>query len=326
VGAGMCIRDRKDRVQRFYPQGSMAVGATITSKLKTDEFDIDVVAQLDLPTDVSPQYPLDLLFEAIRGEPGSRYYQMAKRRTRCVTVDYSDMHLDVTPAVRMPNTAERQSWIFHHRPEEPRKPGCKPVANPYGFAEWFKHNTPPDLGFASFFEARADEYERCVLAEAEKDPVPEQESPFRKSKAIIVLQLLKRWRNVQYGKRSGRQPPSIVIAKLVADAAGCGGRLSEELLHQARSMLDYLRWYHDMKRRVRVVNPECALDVLTDRWPGSLPERPILCLYDPATNEWSPDKAIAKTIIPWTIDWLACYEGWLATGEWTGGGRHPTSE
>ena len=55
------------------------------------------------------------------------------------------------------------------------------------------------------------------------------------------------------------------------------------------------------------------------------PERPFLCLYDPATREWHPRKSIAHTIVPWTIDWLACYEGWLATGEWTGGGRHPTS-
>lgn len=52
------------------------------------------------------------------------------------------------------------------------------------------------------------------------------------------------------------------------------------------------------------------------------PERPILCLFDPDTGEWHPDRAVARTIIPWTIDWLACYEGWLATGEWTGGGRH----
>lgn len=55
------------------------------------------------------------------------------------------------------------------------------------------------------------------------------------------------------------------------------------------------------------------------------PERPFLCLYDPSTREWHPRKSIAHTIVPWTIDWLACYEGWLATGEWTGGGRHPTS-
>ena len=52
------------------------------------------------------------------------------------------------------------------------------------------------------------------------------------------------------------------------------------------------------------------------------PERPILCLYDPAAREWHPGLAVSRTIIPWTIDWLACYEGWLATGKWTGGGRH----
>ena len=106
----------KDLVQLFYPQGSMAIGATIASKLKTDEFDIDLAAQLNLPEYVSPREPLDLLFEAIRGEPGSRYYRMTKRRTRCITVSYSDkMHLDVTPLIRREDTPERESWIFHHR-------------------------------------------------------------------------------------------------------------------------------------------------------------------------------------------------------------------
>ena len=52
------------------------------------------------------------------------------------------------------------------------------------------------------------------------------------------------------------------------------------------------------------------------------PELPLLCLYDPDEREWHSGLAVARTIIPWTIDWLACYEGWLATGEWTGGGRH----
>jgi hypothetical protein len=56
------------------------------------------------------------------------------------------------------------------------------------------------------------------------------------------------------------------------------------------------------------------------------PQRPILCLYDPREREWRLADAIAETAIPWTIDWLACYEGWRATGEWTGGGRHATLE
>ena len=57
----------RDRVELLYPQGSMAVGATIASRLRTDEFDIDVVAQLDLPADVSPEQALGLLYRAIKG-------------------------------------------------------------------------------------------------------------------------------------------------------------------------------------------------------------------------------------------------------------------
>ena len=53
------------------------------------------------------------------------------------------------------------------------------------------------------------------------------------------------------------------------------------------------------------------------------PKRPLLCLYDPEMNEWHAGCVVASTIVPWTIDWLACYEGWLATGRWAGGGRHP---
>jgi hypothetical protein len=59
-------------------------------------------------------------------------------------------------------------------------------------------------------------------------------------------------------------------------------------------------------------------------WRLDEPEASPLCLYDPATSQWSADDFVADTAMPWVSDWLACYEGWLATGEWTGGGRHPS--
>ena len=269
----------KDRVQLFYPQGSMATGTTIASKLKTDEFDIDVVAQLDLPANTSSENALNLIFEAIRGEPGSTYYSMTRRRTRCVTVDYSDdMHLDVTPMLRRAETTpERESWIFHHRPETPQEPGQRFIANPYGFAEWFKSNTPLDHAFTNAFNMRASEYEQLqsLAKMADSEPVPRQEPPFHKSKAVIVLQLLKRWRNVQYDKRPGRRPPSIMIAKFVADAVNDTDRLSETLLYQAQHMLSLFRKRHNGRRLVRVVNPVCEQDVLTDRWPESLQDQAV---------------------------------------------------
>jgi len=47
-----------------------------------------------------------------------------------------------------------------------------------------------------------------------------------------------------------------------------------------------------------------------------------LCLFDPGKDEWTRNDLIALSTVPWAADWLACYEGWLATGRWFGGGRH----
>lgn len=58
-------------------------------------------------------------------------------------------------------------------------------------------------------------------------------------------------------------------------------------------------------------------------WDAGAPEKSRLCVFDPVGSEWNSTMALADTIVPWTIDWLGSYEGWLATGEWTGGGRHP---
>ena len=38
--------------------------------------------------------------------------------------------------------------------------------------------------------------------------------------------------------------------------------------------------------------------------------------------KWNERKMIAKTIIPWTSEWLFHYEIWVTTGTWHGGGIH----
>lgn len=53
---------------------------------------------------------------------------------------------------------------------------------------------------------------------------------------------------------------------------------------------------------------------------------PYLCLFDPFNGEWTPSDFLAETTVPWTSRYLYFYEGWLLTGKWSGGGRHPTQE
>lgn len=47
-----------------------------------------------------------------------------------------------------------------------------------------------------------------------------------------------------------------------------------------------------------------------------------LCMLDPESDDWSPFDSLARTTVPWIIEWLGAYEGWRATGQWTASGRH----
>ena len=258
-------------VRVVYAQGSMAIHATIASALRYDEFDVDGIVQMELPPGTTPQQALDTLFEAVRGKPGSRYFTMTKRNTRCVTVQYAGMHVDLTPAELVPGRNPRVSEIFHHRPEEPRDDGKRVVANPFGFADWFNEVTPRFRGFEEFYEGQSRALDR--LAKAETEDVPEPVPAYLKPPAVIALQLIKRFRNVRYDRRDGRQPPSVMLACLIANFAGQSGTPYGELLHQARSMKRHVEQFQTGGRLIRVVNPRCPEDVFTDRWPANLSEQ-----------------------------------------------------
>jgi hypothetical protein len=263
------------KVKIVYCQGSMAIHATIASALRYDQFDIDVIVQLDLPPGTTAQQALDLLFEAVRGDRGSRYYAMTKRNTRCVTVNYSDMHVDLTPAELLAGREPRVSHIFHHRPEEPASSGTRITANPFGFAEWFNQVTPRFRDFELFFEERSRAMDRLVVEAAETEDVPEPIPAYLKPPAVIALQLMKRFRNVQYDKREGRQPPSIMLACLIANFAGSSGRPYAELLHQAKKICAYFEACQRRGQLVHIVNPRCPEDVFSDRWPAGLDEQGV---------------------------------------------------
>lgn len=264
----------KDGVSLVYPQGSMAINATIGSCLDRDEFDIDTIAQLIPRPGRSPQQALDQLYFAIKGVKGSRYHDMAHRNTRCITVIYADMHVDLTPAELIPGGEPRLSAIFHHRPEEPASPGHRVIANPFGFAEWFNEVTPRSASFEAFFEAQSMTMDGAFFAkDAAVEDVPEQTPAYRKPPAVVALQLIKRFRNVRYESRRGRRPPSVMLARLIAESGSSSGNPFDELLFQARKLEGYFSAHQRSNTLIRVVNPRCSEDVFTDRWPTSLDEQ-----------------------------------------------------
>jgi hypothetical protein len=73
---------------------------------------------------------------------------------------------------------------------------------------------------------------------------------------------------------------------------------------------------------VKVLDPHLSPRDQADRIPHMY-EQERLCLYLPGTGQWTLDKPIAVTIVPWTSLWLYFYEVWRATGNWLGGGIEP---
>ena len=76
---------------------------------------------------------------------------------------------------------------------------------------------------------------------------------------------------------------------------------------------------------VRVLQPALFPRANEDRIPHMY-DQERLCLHLPGSGEWSADKSIAATIVPWTSLWLYFYEIWHATGEWLGGGVEPDTK
>ena len=259
-------------ILRFYPQGSMAIDGTISTRGTDDEYDLDIVAAVALAPDAPPGDVLDLLFEAIAGYPTS---QKVVRQTRCITVRYADrMHLDITPAVRLPYGAERESHIFHAHPEDPPRLHLHVPMNAYGFAQWYRNRTPQEQRFALAFDERLRKaYGMEVRADAGVDEVPDQVSLATKSVTTVALQLLKRFRNVAYASSTGRIPPSVMLSCFAGHAALLGLSLSDMLIRQARVIARELRQAGQRREKVTLINSVFQRDCFTDRWPENLSQQ-----------------------------------------------------
>jgi len=156
------------RVASFYPQGSMAIDATISTRGTDDEYDIDAVAEI-MGGYEGPEALLDLLERALKDYPVSRI----ERKTRCITLYYADgMHLDVTPARRRA-IKEKQGVIAHAKQGQPSEHRYVPM-NAFAFCEWYNNRTPVEERFAIALNHQLYAKHGMAFDAAEIEEVPEQ--------------------------------------------------------------------------------------------------------------------------------------------------------
>ena len=198
-----------DQIEHFYPQGSMAIDATISNRGTDDEYDLDIVAQLG-----GRFRTMDPLAILLALERALATYPVKKvvRQTRCVTLYYEDrMHLDVTPGLRAYGTSEREGVITHAKGPVRAADDRFVDMNAYGFAQWYRDRTPMEYALAKALQDRWRTLGE-IRADAEVDDVPDQCAFMVKNTATLALQLLKRFRNIRYADYDGRIPPSVMLS------------------------------------------------------------------------------------------------------------------
>lgn len=78
--------------------------------------------------------------------------------------------------------------------------------------------------------------------------------------------------------------------------------------------------------KIKIVLPSStgfpSVWVLSPKLPAGVPhiytENQSLCLYYPEDRSWNRRKLVARTIVPWTAEWLYLYELWCITDQWYG--------
>ena len=270
--------DIKGKIRILYPQGSMSIDATISTRGTDDEFDLDLVAEF--PEEFknwSPCKLLDELFKALKDYP----VKEVKRQTRCVTLYYSDnMHVDVTPSVRSKFSPEKQSVIAHAKGPFQSQDDHWVAMNAFGFAYWYNERTPDEERItAAMVESWNSRQGMVVLSEAEKQDLPEQSDFVTKSTTTLALQLLKRYRNTRYADATGRIPPSVLLACFAGQCATQNLTLTDMMLRLANHIKDAIERAEMYNELLDVENPIYSDDKFTDRWPENYQQQGEFLLH-----------------------------------------------
>lgn len=255
------------RVSSFYPQGSMAIDATISTRGTDDEYDLDAVAEIQGGNE-GPEALLDLLEQALEDYPVSRM----ERKTRCITLYYADgMHLDVTPARRL-GIKEKEGVIAHAKKGRPHEHRYVPM-NAHGFCTWYNERTPVEERFAIALNRELYAKHGFAFDAAEVEEVPEQTPLIIKNVTTVALQLIKRHRNILFADATGRMPPSVMLSCHAGHAAVRGLGLADMVVRQARWTARSIDQAVRQGKLVDIRNPEFYEERFTDRWPENLSQQ-----------------------------------------------------
>jgi len=248
---GRWLGDPGSPLDRFEPlifaQGSMALG-TATKPVGRDEFDLDLVCQLQVVNGTHPWELKHAIGARLRNH--ETYKSMLVEKNRCWRLVYAgEFHMDILPATPdtyFPNSTallvpdkELQSWK---------------ETDPKGYSTWFKERA----------SISAVALETQVLAKVE--PPPPEPVGSDKLPLQIAVQLLKRHRDLMFSGDNDA-PISIIITTLAARAYDGTQSVFDCLSGLLQRMPLFIET--TVRGEPLIANPVNRHENFADKWAGS---------------------------------------------------------
>jgi len=274
----------RDNKPKIYPQGSFRLGTAIPPLGKTEEYDLDLVCNLQegISKAIHSQQALKTLIgneiEDYRLAAGIK--EPKEEKHRCWRLNYADelsFHMDVLPCI--PSDEGKQKFIFETIMKageeefiakavakstvsitDDRHPRYRiicddwHISNPEGYAQWF-----------IFRMKQAKQYlnERVLITKAatiDELPIYRWKTPLQR-----CIQMLKRHRDQMFEDDQDVKPVSIIISTLAARAYRGEGDIESAMRTILTSMPELVR-----SNKPRVPNPVNPVEDFADRW--SMPD------------------------------------------------------
>ena len=251
----------KDDKPEIYTQGSFRLGTAIKPISDEDDYDIDLVCQLNssaMTINSTSQKELkEKIGKEIKLYAKSHNMQMPKEKKRCWGLNYSDpkYHLDTLPALpdlKMGGNSTRIFITDNTKKNYTDIHDAWESSDPKGYSEWFKKRM--EVRF------KAVRSQMALNARANVEDIPEHRVKTPLQRAV---QILKRHRDIMFQKDSDNKPISIIITTLAALAYD-----NEMDLYDAiNAIVNNMGQYITKKDSVDwVVNPVNSKENFADKW------------------------------------------------------------
>lgn len=255
-----------------YPQGSFRLGTIIKPVSDAEEYDIDIVCELNLTKDQISQKQLkDLVGFEIKGYArANNMKSLPEEGKRCWTRNYADgaqFHMDILPAIPdgksfsmllesrgLANDWSDQAISITDKtlPNYELLDEDWPRSNPRGYAEWFKGRMKTQF-----------DVQRILLAESSRSRVEDVPEYKVKTPLQRAVRILKRHRDIMFADNQDDKPISIIITTLAAHAYNNEDDLLEALVNIINDMPLYIQRKDGIPWISNPVNP---LENFADKW------------------------------------------------------------